>query len=406
MKHLFPIFQTHPNLVYLDNAATTHKPQSVISAIVDFYNKSNANIGRSVCCLGDQATQMYEESRQVVQKFVNAKFSEEIIFTRSTTEGINLLAKILCQDLHKDDEIILTELEHHSNLIPWQQIAKLKQLKLKFIPILEDGSLDIKTYKNLFTPKTKIVSITHLSNVLGNITPVREITEIAHQHSCVVIVDGAQAVSKIVVNVQDLDCDFYVFSGHKLYGPTGIGILYGKKALLEKLPQYQTGGKTINEVSWQQSTSADLPHKYEAGTPHISGAIGLAAAIEFVKTHCDLPKESLKNGQILFNHEKYLTDFLIKKMLELPEVKIFGGLDQKLGLISFTVDGIHPLDIATFLAGKQICLRSGHHCAMPLVKKLGQEGVLRISLGMYNTLEDCEFFIKQLKQAIKLLKYV
>jgi len=404
MKNYFPIFHNQPQLVYLDNAATTQKPDTVIQALTDFYSKFNANVGRSSCHLGDHATELYEKAREKVKNFLNAQFSEEIIFTRSTTEGLNLLAHILTQNLEPEDEVILTEVEHHSNLIPWQLVAKNKKLKLKFVPIKPDGDLDLEVYKQLFTKKTKIVSISHLSNVLGNLINVKKMIQIAKQNTCFTIVDGAQAVSKIKVDVQELDVDFYVFSGHKIYGPTGIGVLYGKKELLKELPAYQVGGKTINEVYTNDFTVANLPNKYEAGTPNIAGAIALGEAINFVQEHFDTKPLFLEKDKILFKHEKELTDWLISALQEIDLVRIFGDLKNKLGLISFSVKGIHPLDIATILSKYQICVRVGHHCAMPLVKKLDPRGVIRVSLGVYNTLEDCQTFITTLKKAIKLLK--
>jgi len=404
MKNYFPIFHNQPQLVYLDNAATTQKPDTVIQALTDFYSKFNANVGRSSCHLGDHATELYEKAREKVKNFLNAQFSEEIIFTRSTTEGLNLLAHILTQNLEPEDEVILTEVEHHSNLIPWQLVAKNKKLKLKFVPIKPDGDLDLEVYKQLFTKKTKIVSISHLSNVLGNLINVKEMIQIAKQNTCFTIVDGAQAVSKIKVDVQELDVDFYVFSGHKIYGPTGIGVLYGKKELLKELPAYQVGGKTINEVYTNDFTLANLPNKYEAGTPNIAGAIALDEAINFIQEHFDANPLFLEKDRILFKHEKELTDWLIFALQEIDLVQIFGDPKNKLGLISFSVKGIHPLDIATILSKYQICVRVGHHCAMPLVKKLDPRGVVRVSLGVYNTLEDCQTFITTLKKAIKLLK--
>ena len=404
MKNYFPIFHNQPQLVYLDNAATTQKPYPVIQALTDFYSKFNANVGRSSCHLGDHATELYEKAREKVKNFLNAQFSEEIIFTRSTTEGLNLLAHILTQNLEPEDEVILTEVEHHSNLIPWQLVAKNKKLKLKFVPIKPDGELDLEVYKQLFTKKTKIVSISHLSNVLGNLINVKEMIQIAKQNTCFTIVDGAQAVSKIKVDVQELDVDFYVFSGHKIYGPTGIGVLYGKKELLKELPAYQVGGKTINEVYTNDFTLANLPNKYEAGTPNIAGAVALGEAINFVQEYFDTNPLFLEKDRILFKHEKELTDWLISALQEIDLVQIFGDPKNKLGLISFSVKGIHPLDIATILSKYQICVRVGHHCAMPLVKKLDPRGVIRVSLGVYNTLEDCQTFITTLKKAIKLLK--
>ena len=404
MKNYFPIFHNQPQLVYLDNAATTQKPDTVIQALTDFYSKFNANVGRSSCHLGDHATELYEKAREKVKNFLNAQFSEEIIFTRSTTEGLNLLAQILTQNLEPEDEVILTEVEHHSNLIPWQLVAKNKKLKLKFVPIKPDGELDLEVYKQLFTKKTKIVSISHLSNVLGNLMNVKEMIQIAKQNTCFTIVDGAQAVSKIKVDVQELDVDFYVFSGHKIYGPTGIGVLYGKKELLKELPAYQVGGKTINEVYTNDFTLANLPNKYEAGTPNIAGAIALDEAINFIQEHFDANPLFLEKDRILFKHEKELTDWLIFALQEIDLVQIFGDPKNKLGLVSFSVKGIHPLDIATILSKYQICVRVGHHCAMPLVKKLDPRGVIRVSLGVYNTLEDCQTFITTLKKTIKLLK--
>jgi len=404
MKSYFPIFQNQPNLVYLDNAATTQKPGQVIEAIVDFYSKYNANIGRSSCHLGDLATELYDQARETVRQFLNTRFAEEIIFTRSTTESLNLLASSLTQYLEPQAEIILTELEHHSNLIPWQLVAKHKNLKLKFVPIKPTGELDLETYKKLFTKKTKIVSISHLSNVLGTLTPVKEMISIAKQNTCFTIIDGAQAASKVQIDVQDLGADFYVFSGHKIYGPTGIGVLYGKKEVLSNLPPYQTGGKTIDEVSLENFTLASIPAKFEAGTPHISGAVGLSEAINFIQQYSDKHKQLLDDTKILFKHEKELTDWLIAALREIDEVEIFGDLQKKLGLISFSIKNIHPFDVATVLAKNHICVRVGHHCALPLVKKLNPHGVIRVSLGVYNNLQDCQQFISTLKRAINLLK--
>lgn len=570
IKFNFPIFTNNPELVYLDNAATTQKPQVVIDSIVEYYTKYNANVGRSICTLGDKATEQFERSRRVVQKFINASNEEEIIFTRGTTESINLVATILTESFQKGDEIILTELEHHSNLIPWQQAAMRKGLKLKFIPVLESGELDLEAYKNLFGPKVKLVAISHVSNVLGTVSDVQQITQFAHTHGALVVVDGAQAIAKIEVDVQALNCDFYAFSGHKIYGPTGIGLLYGKKELLEKLPAYQTGGKTIDQVGFYQSTLAPLPAKYEAGTPNIAGAIGLGAALEWLqvlvaegqshqnspyqkgwpkagvvlrdtKKYLSLPynsnlknraKELRKSGnlsesilwnflkksqlrgldfdrqkiigsyivdfycsnlglvieidgeshnytgqhdveregylkklglevvhfsdlqikteireilsslellidnlmlkretnptyghtskpfrsnthgeprqegncyRVLFNHEKELTDYAEQQLREILGVKVFGGVGNKLGVIPFVVEGVHPLDVSTYLAGQNICLRSGHHCCQPLMHKLGVETSLRISFGMYNDQADVDYFIEKLKRAIGIL---
>ncbi len=405
IKSDFPIFTHNPNLVYLDNAATTQKPQVVIDAISDFYSKTNANIGRSVCRLGDEATNLYEQAREIVQKFVNAKLSEEIIFTRSTTESINLIAEVLTRDFDPEDEIILTELEHHSNLIPWQQVAQRRHLKLKFIPVLGSGELDLEGYQKLFTSKTKLVAFSHLSNVLGTLADAQEIVRIAKKHEAVTLIDGAQSISKVFIDVQELGCDFFVFSGHKIYGPTGIGVLYGKRKILENLQSYQTGGKTIDEVWLEKSTNALLPSKFEAGTPNISGAIGLARAIDWLKaklSDVDI-KSDRQQANLLFPHEKELTDYAEQRLLKVSGVKIFGEIGGKLGVVSFVVDGMHSLDLATYLSGKNICLRSGHHCAQPLMRKLGVDTTLRISFGAYNNQSDIDYFMHQLTRAVVIL---
>ncbi len=432
-KNDFPIFQKHPGLVYLDNAATTQKPAAVIEAITEFYTTSNANIGRSVCALGDEATRLYEQARQGVSSFLNAQTAEEIIFTRSTTEAINLVASILADEFEAGDEIILSELEHHSNLIPWQRLAQKKQLKLKFIPVLESGKLDLEAGARLFSPKSKLVAFSHLSNVMGSVTEAGEIIRLAKKHGAFTLIDGAQAVSKIRVDVQALGCDFYAFSGHKLYGPTGIGVLYGRRELLAKLPPYQTRGKTIDRVEFESSTLAPLPAKYEAGTPHIAGAIGLGAALNYLagkwlsdeegsqsaRQHFveGLAGESLSGqrasgggltieadqGGLLFAYEKELTDYAESCLAKIEGVKLLGGKGSKLGVISWVVEGLHPLDIAAYLAGQNICLRSGHHCAQPLLRKFGLETTLRISLGVYNDYKDVDYFLEKLQKAVRIL---
>ncbi len=383
------------HLVYFDNAATSQKPIAVIDAITNYYNENNANIHRGLHTLADEATAAYETSREAVQEFIKAAHKEEIIFTKGTTDGINLIASAWGNaNLNLGDEIILSTLEHHSNIVPWQMVAERKGAIIKIIPVDEEGTIDMQAFEKMLTPKTKIVSIIHVSNALGVINPVEEIISKAHANNTLVLLDGAQSAVHLDINVIKLDCDFFVFSGHKIYGPTGVGILYGKRHLLEAMPPYQGGGEMIKEVSFEKTTYNELPFKFEAGTPNIADVIALKAAIEFFK----------ENGkEIMRIHEDNLTQYATKKLKSIQGVKIIGDVSNKVSVISFVVDGIHPQDLAVLLDNQGIALRTGHHCAQPLMKRLGIVGTTRASFAAYNTIEEIDSFISALQKAISML---
>ncbi len=381
----FPILKQKVNrkrLIYLDNAATSQKPSQVIQAMNDFYEKDNANVHRGLHELSMRSSFAYEKAHEIVGNFINAS-EEEIIFTKGTTESLNLLAYTLTKSLKKGDEIILTEMEHHSNIVPWTELAKEKGIKIKVIP-LKDYQLDLKKFKLLLTKKTKIVSLTHISNVLGTINPIKEIIKISHKYKALVIIDAAQSISHMKIDVKELDCDFLAFSGHKMFGPTGIGVLYGKKKLLEKLPPFQFGGGMIKEVSFNKTTFNDLPWKFEAGTPNIAEAIGLVKAIEYIN------KIGLENIQA---HNQELTNYAIERLSKIKDLKIIGPKDNQLGVISFDLKDIHPHDVSEILNGEGIAIRSGNHCAMPLMNILKIQGTNRISLQIYNTTKDIDALI-------------
>lgn len=391
----FPILQRKINdqsLIYMDNAATTQKPKQVIQAISHFYENYNANVYRGVHTLSGEATEFYEDSRQKVANFINARQKEEIIFTRGTTESLNHLAQILAPKIEAGDEILLTYMEHHSNIIPWQQLAQKKKAKLVYVDITEDGTIDLEDYKSKLNQKTKIVSFTHVSNILGTINPVQKMTELAHEQNTIVIVDGAQAVPHFKIDVQKLNIDFYVFSGHKMLAPTGIGVLYGKKEWLTRLEPAEFGGEMIELVKEEKSTWASLPNKFEAGTPNISGAIGLAAAIDYLNA---MGMENIKN------YESELLKYLYKKLREIDGITIYGPKDLKehSGVISFNLDDIHPHDLATALDLEGIAIRAGHHCGQLLMRKLNVIATSRISLYFYNTKAEVDQVIQALKNA-------
>ncbi|MBS3162446.1 cysteine desulfurase [Candidatus Woesearchaeota archaeon] len=392
----FPILNQKINknrLVYLDNAATTQKPIEVITAIKEFYEKDNANVHRGLHELSLRSSIQYEDAHKTIAEFINAN-EEEIIFTSGTTESINLLANSFEQILKPNDEIIVTEMEHHSNFVPWQQLAIRNKLKLKIIPIKEDLSLDLEAAKKLITKKTKMVAVTHISNVLGTINPIKEIIKLAHQNNALTIIDAAQSISHLKINVKNLDCDFLAFSGHKMFGPTGIGVLFGKKHLLDKLPPSKFGGGMIKEVTTKHSTWNDLPWKFEAGTPNISGAIGLTKAIEFIN------KMGINNIE---KHNNELTKYAISKLKTLKNIKIYSTKNQG-PLISFTLKDIHPHDVSEILNIDGIATRAGNHCAMPLMTKLKIQGTNRISFQIYNTKEDIDILIKALTKVQEVFK--
>ncbi len=385
LKKDFPIFKNHKNLVYLDNAATTQKPKQVIEKIKDFYENSNANIHRGVYDLSETSTELYENARRIVAKFINAN-EKEIIFTKGTTDSINSLSRVVDSLISKEkNEIVLTEFEHHSNLIPWQQLAKRNNLKLKFIKINDEFELDLKDAKEKITDKTAIVSISQVSNALGSINPVEEIIKIAKQKKAIIVMDAAQSAPHIKLDVRKLNCDFLAFSGHKMLAPFGIGVLYGKKELLESLPPFEFGGGMIKKVSLEESEFANVPEKFEAGTPNVEGAVALAEAIKYL--------EKIGMNQIE-SWERELMKYALEKI---KDVEIYGAKNSS-GILSFNIKGIHPHDVASMLNDYKIAVRAGHHCNMPLMKKLGISGTVRASFYFYNTFEDIDKLVDSIKK--------
>lgn len=382
IKKDFPIF-TNSDLVYLDNAATSQKPQSVLDAVDSLYKEANANVHRAIYSLGSEATKRYEGSRKKVAEFIGAQTENEIVFTSGTTESINLLARSIGNTLKPNDEILISEMEHHSNIVPWQLAAKRTGATLRYIPITESGELDLSEPNKYFTANTKIVSLTQMSNVLGTINPIKELSQLAHNVNAIMIVDGAQGASHIPVNIQELECDFYAFSGHKMLGPTGIGVLWGKTELLNEIEPFMGGGEMINVVTMEESTWNDIPYKFEAGTPNFAQAVGLGAAIDY------LENIGMSNVE---THEKSLTDYALKKLNEINGIRIHGSAPNRGGVISFNVDGIHPHDLAQFLNEDNIAIRVGHHCAQPLLKTLGETATARLSFYIYNDERDVDKF--------------
>ena len=389
----FPILEQKVHgkpLVYLDNAATSQKPRAVIDAISRYYEGTNANIHRAVHHLSEQATEEYEAARVTAQNFINAASSTEIIFVRGTTEGINLVAQTFGRaNIHEGDEIIVTDMEHHSDIVPWQLLAGDRGAKLRVVPINDRGELILDEFAKLLGQKTKLVCVTHVSNALGTINPVRGIVEMAHAQSIPVLVDGAQAVPHLKVDVQALDCDFYSFSGHKIYGPTGIGVLYGKKALLEAMPPYQGGGDMILNVTFEKTTYNRLPYKFEAGTPDIAGVIGLGAALEYVS---GIGVEKIG----AYEHE--LLDYATAAVSSIPGLKIIGTAKEKAGVLSFTLENIHPHDIGTILDQEGIAIRTGHHCSQPVMRRFGLDSTARASFAMYNTKQEVDALVRGIER--------
>lgn len=373
------------SLVYLDNGATTQKPRCVVDAIVEEYYSVNANVHRGVHFLSQQATNLHEASRETVRRFINAGSTNEIVFTRGTTESINLVASSFVESQMKEgDEVIVSVMEHHSNIVSWQLQAMRKGIVLKVIPMNDRGELLLDEYEKLFSPRTRLVSVAHVSNVLGTINPVKQIIEMAHAHQVPVLIDGAQGIPHMPVDVQDLDADFYVFSGHKIYGPTGVGVLYGKENWLDKLPPYQGGGEMIQNVSFEKTTFNQLPFKFEAGTPDYIGTTALAKALDYVS--------AIGMDQIAaYEHE--LTVYAMQRLKEIPNMRIFGEAVHKGGVISFLVGNIHHFDMGTLLDRLGIAVRTGHHCAEPLMRRLGIEGTVRASFGIYNTKEEVDALV-------------
>ena len=395
IRNDFPILERKVNnndLVYFDNAATTQKPNTVIDALSDYYKNINSNIHRGVHHLAEKATEEFEETREIARNFINANSTSEIVFTRGATEGINLVASSYCKHfLKKGDEIIISEMEHHSNIVPWQMIAKEKELIIRTVKVSENGELDINQFKNLINNKTKFVSIVYISNTLGTINPVKEITSISKDAGAVVMIDGAQATSHKNVDVKHIDCDFFVFSAHKMYGPTGVGILYGKEEILDKMPPYMGGGEMIKDVSFDSTTYNKLPYKFEAGTPNIGDVVGFKKAIEYIK----------KIGRDkIYEYENSIRDYAHEKLVKIDRVNLFGTSKNKIGIFSFHVDGFHYYDLGLFLDAKGIAIRTGHHCTQPLMEKMKLDGTARVSLAMYNTYEEIDYFIEELKRII------
>ncbi|MCK6618564.1 MAG: cysteine desulfurase [Cyclobacteriaceae bacterium] len=399
IRKQFPVLNQQVNgrnLVYFDNAATTQKPLRVINALIEYYTGYNANIHRGIHTLAERATRAYEETRQAAKDFINANFAEEIIFVRGVTEAINLVASSYGRTfLQLGDEVIISGLEHHSNIVPWQLVCEERRAYLKIIPVLENGELDLDAYQKLLTRQTKIVAVNHASNSLGTINPIKEIIDLAHQAGAVVLIDGAQAGAHLPIDVQQLDCDFYCLSSHKMYGPTGTGILYGKREVLEKMPPYQGGGEMIKEVTFAKTTYNDLPHKFEAGTPNIADTIAFKSAIDFIN---EIGKENIAA------HESTLLAYATEKAGALPGVRIIGQAPHKVSVLSFIIDDIHPFDIGQMLDARGIAVRTGHHCTQPLMDQFGVEGTVRASFAVYNTKDEIDHMMEGLTRIINFMK--
>lgn len=392
----FPILSSRINnhqLVYFDNAATTQKPQSVIEGISNYYKNYNANIHRGIHTLAEKATEEFEETRSIIKDFIGASCENEIIFTRGTTEGINLISSSLGKFYFDEgDEIIISEMEHHSNIVPWQMIAEEKKLNLKVINVSEDGEIDLRHFKNLITEKTKLASIVYISNTLGTINPVKKIIDICTENNILSVIDGAQSSAHKKIDVQNLNCDFYVFSAHKMYGPTGVGVVYGKEEILEKMPPYMGGGEMIKDVSFSNTSYNNLPYKFEAGTPNIGDVIGFKEAINYIK---DIGIKNIESYEISL--KKY-TEEALKKI---DGIKVIGTAKDKVGIFSFTTEKVHYYDLGLLLDAKGIALRTGHHCTQPLMDKYNIDGTARLSLAIYNSTEEVDYFIESLSNLIK-----
>ena len=386
----FPIFKNR-KLTYLDSASTSQKPKVVLDAMKNVYENSNANVHRALYDLGSESTELYESSRELVAKFINANSSKEIVFTSGATASINLLAYSIGSQLKEGDEILISHMEHHANIVPWQQLVKRTRAKLKYLPLTDKGEIDLSKSNELITAKTKIVSITHMSNVLGTINPIKEIAKLTKMVGAVFIVDGAQSVSHMPVNVQDLECDFLAFSGHKMLGPTGVGVLWGKFELLNDLDPFLSGGEMIEKVTLEDSTWNEVPYKFEAGTPNYVQAIGLGAAVEF------LSKIGMVN---VHNYEKELTSYAIEKLQSIPNLNIHGSPKNRGSVISFNIENIHPQDLAQFLNEDNICIRVGHHCAQPLLETLNETSTARASFYIYNDFSDIDKLVDSIKSTI------
>ena len=394
----FPILKQKiygKDLIYFDNGATSQKPQIVLNAIDKYYSQENSNIHRGVHHLSQVATSQYEGARAIIQKYINAPLQEEILFNSGTTAGINMVAFCFGELLTEGDEIVISAMEHHSNIVPWQMLCERKKCILKVIPINKKGELEMDVFDNLLSDKTKLVAVSHISNSLGTINPIEEIIEKAHAIGAKVLIDGAQSIQHMKVDVQALDCDFYAFSGHKVFGPTGVGVLYGKKEILDSMPPYQGGGDMISKVTFEKTTYNTLPHKFEAGTPHIAGGICLGTAIEYLSK---LDIDSIQK------HEYELAQYAEQELLNIDGLRIIGTAKNKTSVVSFVIEGIHPFDIGTLLDKQGIAVRTGHHCTQPLMDFFKIPGTIRASFAFYNTMEEVDFFIKALNRSVGMLK--
>ena len=393
----FPILNlkvNDTNLVYFDNGATTQKPKVVIDAIIDYYSNTNANVHRGVHYLSGLATDKFEETRLAIKEFIGAKYNHEIIFTKGATDGVNIVANGYRSLLKKGDEVIISELEHHSNIVPWQMCCEITGSILKIIPLQKNGELNMRVFKSVLSEKTKIVAVSHISNTLGTINPVENIIELSHKYGAKVLIDGAQAASHLKLNMQELGADFYVFSAHKMYGPTGVGVLYGKENCLNELPVYQGGGEMIKDVSFSGTTYADLPHKFEAGTPNIAAVISFKAAINFIS------KIGMDNIE---SHENDLLQYATSEMLKINGLEIFGIAEKKASIISFNINKLHPYDIGVLLDKMGVAIRTGHHCTQPIMDRYKIPGTARVSFAVYNTKDEIDFCVACIKKAKKML---
>jgi cysteine desulfurase / selenocysteine lyase len=391
IRHDFPVFENNPGLVFLDTAASAQKPRAVIDGVADFYRHDYANVHRGVYRLSARSTELYEEAREKVRGFINAADSREIVFVRGATEAINLVANTFGPAFLKaGDEVVISELEHHSNIVPWQMLRDRVGIKLVVAPIEPTGGLDMAKFETLLGPRTKLVAITHIANAIGSLLPVATIVRLAHANGAKVLIDGCQAVPRMPIDVQALGCDFYAFSGHKMYGPSGIGILYGRLDLLDAMPPWQGGGDMILNVTFAKTTYNETPHKFEAGTPDISGAIGLGMAVDYI--------EGI-GRQRIFDHEEALTGYGVDVLSQMPGVRLVGAGQRRFGVLSFEAEGIHPHDLATILDQHKVAVRAGHHCAQPLMDKLGLAATTRASLGIYNDESDIDALAEAIRAA-------
>ena len=398
IREEFPILDQKINgedLIYLDNAASTQKPKAVINAIKDYYENDHSNVHRGVHTLSVRATEAYENARVKVTEFRNSPNNHQIIFTKGTTDSINLIATSITSLINENDEILITAMEHHSNIVPWQELCKRTGAVLKIIPINENGEILIDDYKDMVSAKTKLISVVHLSNTLGTINPIEDIIKIAKSHDVITVIDGAQAAGHLPIDVQKLDCDFYLFSGHKIFGPTGIGVLYGKEEILNRIDPYQYGGEMILKVTFEETTYNSLPHKFEAGTPNIAGAVGIGASIDFINS---------LDRDLCHEYEMSLHDYALNQLEQIDGIRIIGKSSHKSAIISFVIDGMHPHDIGTIINQKGIAVRTGHHCTMPLMDFYEIPGTVRASFSIYNNHSEIDKLIDAIKLAIKMLK--